>query len=126
TQNVLQAAREEGFRSINLDLIYGLPHQTIDSFAATVEKVLELSPDRLSVFNYAHMPGRFYPHTRIREDDLPPPEHKLIILRQTIDRLVSAGYEYIGMEHFPKPHDELAVAQRTGKVHRNFQLYTTH
>lgn len=126
TQNVLQAARDEGFRSINLDLIYGLPHQTIESFAATVEKVLELSPDRLSVFNYAHMPGRFYPQTRIREEDLPPPEHKLIILQQTIDRLLSAGYEYIGMDHFAKPDDELAVAQRTGQLHRNFQGYTTH
>lgn len=126
TQSVLQAAREEGFRSINLDLIYGLPHQTIESFGATVEKVLELSPDRLSVFNYAHMPGRFYPQTRIREEDLPPPEHKLIILQQTIDRLLEAGYEYIGMDHFAKPTDELAIAQRTGQLHRNFQGYTTH
>ena len=126
TEEALIQARELGFRSLNLDLIYGLPHQTPDSFAATLEEVIEMNPDRLSVFNYAHLPERFKPQRRIRAEDLPSPEHKLIILEQTIRRLVEAGYVYIGMDHFAKPDDSLAIAQREGRMHRNFQGYTTH
>lgn len=126
TRDVLDEARQLGFGSINLDLIYGLPHQTPQSFADTLDTVIELSPDRLSVFSYAHLPDRFYPQTRIQAKDLPSPEQKLTILRDTIARLLDAGYEYIGMDHFAKPDDTLAVAQREGRLHRNFQGYTTH
>ncbi|MGO1500615.1 MAG: oxygen-independent coproporphyrinogen III oxidase [Marinobacter sp.] len=126
TEAVLSEARKLGFRSINLDLIYGLPHQTPESFAQTLEAVLEMSPDRLSVFSYAHLPDRFYPQTRIKNDTLPSPQQKLTILHNTINRLLEAGYEYIGMDHFAKPDDSLAVAQRAGRLHRNFQGYTTH
>ncbi len=126
TEAVLNEARHLGFRSINLDLIYGLPYQTIESFAETLEVVLEMSPDRLSIFSYAHLPGRFYPQTRIQEDTLPSPQDKLTILHNTINRLLEAGYEYIGMDHFAKPDDSLSIAQREGRLHRNFQGYTTH
>lgn len=126
TEAVLSEARQLGFHSINLDLIYGLPHQTPESFADTLEAVLDMSPDRLSVFSYAHLPDRFYPQTRIKNDTLPSPQQKLTILHNTINRLLEAGYEYIGMDHFAKPDDSLAVAQRAGRLHRNFQGYTTH
>ncbi|WP_273425844.1 oxygen-independent coproporphyrinogen III oxidase [Marinobacter sp.] len=126
TEAVLNEARRLDFRSINLDLIYGLPHQTPESFAETLEAVIEMSPDRLSVFSYAHLPDRFYPQTRILADTLPTPQQKLTILHNTINRLLEAGYEYIGMDHFAKPDDSLAVAQREGRLHRNFQGYTTH
>ncbi|MCG8519960.1 MAG: oxygen-independent coproporphyrinogen III oxidase [Pseudomonadales bacterium] len=126
TEAVLDEARRLGFGSINLDLIYGLPYQTPESFAETLDSVIELSPDRLSVFSYAHLPERFYPQTRIANDTLPTPAQKLTILHNTIRRLLEAGYEYIGMDHFAKPDDSLAVAQREGRLHRNFQGYTTH
>lgn len=126
TEAVLNEARRIGFRSINLDLIYGLPYQTPESFAETLEAVIEMSPDRLSVFSYAHLPDRFYPQTRIQAETLPSPQQKLTILHNTINRLLEAGYEYIGMDHFAKPDDSLAVAQREGRLHRNFQGYTTH
>ncbi|WP_417513170.1 oxygen-independent coproporphyrinogen III oxidase [Marinobacter sp.] len=126
TEAVLREARQLGFGSINLDLIYGLPHQTPESFADTLEAVIDMSPDRLSVFSYAHLPDRFYPQTRIKNDTLPSPQQKLTILHNTINRLLEAGYEYIGMDHFAKPDDSLAVAQRAGRLHRNFQGYTTH
>ncbi|OZB13580.1 MAG: oxygen-independent coproporphyrinogen III oxidase [Marinobacter sp. 34-60-7] len=126
TEAVLKEARRIGFRSINLDLIYGLPYQTPDSFAETLEAVIEMSPDRLSVFSYAHLPDRFYPQTRIQAGTLPSPQQKLTILHNTIHRLLEAGYEYIGMDHFAKPDDSLAIAQREGRLHRNFQGYTTH
>ncbi|MBO6851117.1 MAG: oxygen-independent coproporphyrinogen III oxidase [Marinobacter sp.] len=126
TETVLSEARRLGFRSINLDLIYGLPHQTPESFAETLEAVIEMAPDRLSVFSYAHLPDRFFPQTRILADTLPTPQQKLTILHSTINRLLEAGYEYIGMDHFARPDDSLAVAQRAGRLHRNFQGYTTH
>ena len=126
TERVMHEARRLGFRSINLDLIYGLPYQTPESFAATLEHVIEMSPDRLSIFSYAHLPERFYPQTRIIGDTLPSPADKLIILQSTIRRLLEAGYVYIGMDHFAKPDDSLAVAQRKGLLHRNFQGYTTY
>ncbi len=126
TIGVLETARREGFRSISLDLIYGLPFQTVESFSRTLDRVLEIDPDRLTVFNYAHLPEIFKPQHRINEDDLPAPQMKLDILQMSIEKLTSAGYVYIGMDHFAKPDDELAVAQREGGLYRNFQGYSTH
>lgn len=123
---VLDAARREGFRSISLDLIYGLPHQTVDSFNETLDRVIAASPDRLSVFNYAHMPERFKVQRQIRNADLPRAQTKLDILQSTIDKLTRAGYLYIGMDHFAKPDDELALAQKSHQLYRNFQGYSTH
>lgn len=125
-QRVLIRARELGFKSINMDLIYGLPHQTEQSFNETLETVINLNPDRLSVFNYAHLPDRFRSQKHIRSEDLPSAETKLSILQNSINRLLDAGYVYIGMDHFAKPDDELAIAQAEGHLHRNFQGYTTH
>ncbi|WP_456377308.1 oxygen-independent coproporphyrinogen III oxidase [Thiolapillus sp.] len=126
TMAVLNAARSEGFRSISIDLIYGLPHQTRASFSATLDRVIEVGPDRLSVFNYAHLPQIFKPQRRIEIEDLPPAETKLEILHMTASKLADAGYVYIGMDHFARPDDELAVAQREGTLYRNFQGYSTH
>jgi len=126
TWAVLEAARAVGFKSVSLDLIYGLPHQSVASFMATLERVIQAGPDRLSVFNYAHLPEMFKPQRRIRAEDLPSPQEKLAILQKTIERLTEAGYLYIGMDHFAKPDDELAVAQREGTLYRNFQGYSTH
>ena len=123
---VLQAARDEGFRSTSIDLIYGLPLQTVSSFARTLDKILSVSPDRFSVFNYAHLPARFKVQRQIKEADMPSPEVKLAILQTVIQRLLDEGYVYIGMDHFAKPDDELAVAQRENKLYRNFQGYSTH
>ena len=122
----LEAARAEGFRSISIDLIYGLPHQSAESFLDTVDKIIAVGPERLSVFNYAHLPRRFMPQRRINEDDLPPPQLKLEILQATTERLTEAGWLYIGMDHFARPDDELALAQRNGTLYRNFQGYSTH
>lgn len=126
TSALVEAARTEGFRSISFDLIYGLPHQSVESFSETLDQVIELRPDRLSVFNYAHLPHRFRPQRRINSDDLPTGEEKLAILQLTIEKMQEAGYVYIGMDHFALPEDELAQAQEKGKLHRNFQGYTTH
>jgi len=123
---VLDAARKHGFRSTNIDLIYGLPLQTVDSFAQTLDKVLEKQPERFSIFNYAHLPSKFKSQRQINEADLPTPEAKLAILQMIGHRLMTAGYVYIGMDHFAKPDDELAIAQREGKLYRNFQGYSTH
>ena len=123
---VLDAARRNGFKSISIDLIYGLPLQTVEGFAATLDKIIAASPDRLSVFNYAHLPERFKPQRRIDAAELPAPAEKLAILRMTGDKLAAAGYVYIGMDHFAKPDDELARAQRDGTLYRNFQGYSTH
>ena len=118
---VLNEARALGFRSVSMDLIYGLPHQTVASFGRTLDKIIGAGPDRLSVFNYAHLPEMFKPQRRIRAEDLPNPQEKLNILQLTIERLTKAGYVYIGMDHFARPDDELAVAQRNGTLYRNFQ-----
>lgn len=126
TAEILQACRDYGGHSINVDLIYGLPHQTLERFATTLDTIIELSPDRLSVFNYAHLPHMFKPQRRINEQDLPPAEEKLDILKLAIDKLTAAGYVYIGMDHFAKPNDELVRARETGNLHRNFQGYSTH
>ncbi|MDX1607572.1 MAG: oxygen-independent coproporphyrinogen III oxidase, partial [Candidatus Competibacterales bacterium] len=126
TLAVLDAARHEGFRSLSMDLIYGLPLQTAASFAATLDAVIEAAPDRLSVFNYAHLPELFKTQRQIRAEDLPSPAEKLDILALTIDKLTAAGYVFIGMDHFARPDDELARAQREGTLYRNFQGYATH
>jgi oxygen-independent coproporphyrinogen-3 oxidase len=126
TFTVLQAARREGFKSISIDLIYGLPHQSVDSFSETLDKIVAEKPERLSVFNYAHLPTLFKPQRRINEADLPSSAEKLAILQHTINHLTDAGYIYIGMDHFALPDDELAQAQRNGTLYRNFQGYSTH
>ncbi|NOQ81439.1 MAG: oxygen-independent coproporphyrinogen III oxidase [Methylophaga sp.] len=123
---VIDAARSNGFRSVSLDLIYGLPHQTPDSFAETLDKIIAVSPERLSVFNYAHMPERFKVQRQMNSEDIPLPEVKLEILQRSIEQLTAAGYVYIGMDHFAKPDDDLAIAQRENKLYRNFQGYSTH
>ena len=122
---LLRHAREIGFTSTNIDLIYGLPKQTPESFAFTLKRVGELNPDRLSVFNYAHLPTLFAAQRKIKDADLPSAQQKLDILQQTITSLTEEGYQFIGMDHFARPNDELAVAQREGVLHRNFQGYTT-
>jgi oxygen-independent coproporphyrinogen-3 oxidase len=122
---VYRWARDLGFQSINLDLIYGLPFQTVASFRETVRRVIEYGPDRIAVFNYAHVPW-LKPHQKlIHQDDLPTPELKLQILKMTIEELCANGYVYIGMDHFAKPDDELARAQREKTLYRNFQGYST-
>ena len=126
TEEILEAARANGFESISVDLIYGLPHQSVSSFDETLKQIIELRPDRVSIFNYAHLPERFSPQKRILISDLPGPDEKLDILGLCIERLTSAGYVYIGMDHFALPDDELAVAQREGTLHRNFQGYSTY
>jgi len=126
TLRVIHAARANGFRSVSIDLIYGLPRQTLNGFGVTLDRVIAANPDRLSIYNYAHMPTIFKPQRRIHEEDLPAPQVKLDILDMAVKMLTSAGYVYIGMDHFAKPEDELAVAQRQGRLHRNFQGYSTH
>ncbi|WP_049236746.1 oxygen-independent coproporphyrinogen III oxidase [Moraxella canis] len=122
-QSVMQEAQALGFVSTNIDLIYGLPHQTPKSMDLTIQEIIRLSPDRLSVFNYAHLPDRFLAQKRIREADLPSPADKLAMFGNIITALGQAGYQYIGIDHFAKPDDAMAVAQRQGELHRNFQGY---
>lgn len=124
--NLVLAARDSGFESISFDLIYGLPHQTVKSFDKTLELVIGMRPDRLAVYNYAHLPQRFKGQRMINDDDIPTPEVKLDILHRTIDSLCGAGYEYIGMDHFALPDDELVLARANGTLQRNFQGYSTH
>jgi oxygen-independent coproporphyrinogen-3 oxidase len=126
TLAVLNQANELNFRSLNIDLMYGLPLQTVDSFTETLDAVIETGVDRLSVFNYAHLPQRFKPQRRINEQELPGADEKLAILALTIEKLTAAGYQYIGMDHFALQDDELSVAQRNGTLHRTFQGYSTH
>ncbi len=126
THLVIEAARASGFKSVSVDLIYGLPKQNVISFNHTLEEVIGLSPDRLSIYNYAHLPRLAKPQRRINESELPSPDAKLQILQLAIRRLTDAGYVFIGMDHFAKPDDELTVAQRQGRLHRNFQGYSTH
>ncbi len=126
TVAIIDACRENQAKSISIDLIYGLPLQTIDSFSCTLEHIIEISPDRISLFNYAHLPHIFKPQRRIKQSELPPAEEKLSILQHSISALTNAGYVYIGMDHFAKPDDELNHAQQAGELHRNFQGYTTH
>ena len=126
TLKVMEAARREGFQSISVDLIYGLPHQSVARFGRTVDEIIAQSPDRISVFNYAHLPELFKTQRQIDASALPPPAVKLEILKTVIERLTRAGYVYIGMDHFAKPDDELALAQQAGTLYRNFQGYSTH
>jgi len=126
TRRVVEEARASGFRSINLDLIYGLPLQTPASFETTLDKVLDISPERIALYSYAHLPAVFKPQRRIVEAELPSAQHKLDILTLAIGRLTGAGYVYIGMDHFAKSDDALAVAQSQGRLQRNFQGYSTH
>ncbi len=126
TVAIIDAARAAGFRSVSIDLIYGLPKQTLASMVQTLQKVIQASPDRISVYHYAHMPHLFKPQRRILEADMPGADTKLGMLQLCIERLGAAGYVYIGMDHFAKPGDDLAVAQRQGRLHRNFQGYSTH
>jgi len=122
---LMNAAREAGFASISVDLIYGLPLQTVDSFAATLAKVIALKPDRIAAYSYAHLPSLFKAQRLIRNEDMPPPGRKLELLELTIARLTGAGYVYIGMDHFALPDDELSLARLNGSLQRNFQGYST-
>ncbi|MBP9122332.1 MAG: oxygen-independent coproporphyrinogen III oxidase [Ignavibacteriaceae bacterium] len=126
TRQVVQWVRELGFTSINLDLMYGLPFQTKEEFIKTVKTTVDISPDRLAVFNYAHVPWMKKHMGLIKPEDLPKPEEKLHILGATIEELVGAGYVFIGMDHFAKPDDEMAIALRDKKLYRNFQGYSTN
>jgi oxygen-independent coproporphyrinogen-3 oxidase len=126
TFTAIDAARDAKFKSVSVDLIYGLPFQSVGSFLVTLEKVVQASPDRLSVFNYAHLPTLFKPQRRINEEDLPSASEKLEILQEVIHYLTDNGYVYVGMDHFARPDDELVIAQEKGQLHRNFQGYSTH
>lgn len=123
---LIRAAREFGFQSVSVDLIYGLPLQTPATFRQTIELLIQADPDRVSIFNYAHLPQMFKPQRRINEADLPSAADKLAILKNFVEQLGRAGYAFIGMDHFAKPTDELALAQAEGRLHRNFQGYSTH
>jgi len=125
TRQTVLWARELGFKSVNLDLIYGLPHQSVASFSDTVDKVIDISPDRLAVFNYAHVPWLKKHQNVIPTESIPSADERLAILEMSIEKLIDAGYEYIGMDHFAKPTDELAIAQQNGTLYRNFQGYST-
>lgn len=122
---LVQAARRLGFESVNVDLIYGLPLQTPESFERTLSQVQQLRPDRIALYAYAHLPERFKPQRRIHAEDLPAGGQKVAMLARSIDALTDAGYVYIGMDHFALPEDALAVAKRQGRLHRNFQGYST-
>jgi oxygen-independent coproporphyrinogen III oxidase len=122
---LMAQARAVGFDSINLDLIYGLPRQTPEAFARTLEQVGELRPDRVALYGYAHLPERFKPQRRIVPAVLPAPGAKMAMLSQALAAFKAEGYDYIGMDHFALPSDALAVAKRRGRLHRNFQGYST-
>ncbi len=124
-RSIIEEGRRHGFRSTNVDLIYGLPKQTVESFDRTLDEVIELRPERLAIYNYAHLPHLFKIQRQIDEADLPGPEDKLTIFGRTIEKLTEAGYVFIGMDHFALPDDELAVSQKQGTLHRNFQGYST-
>jgi oxygen-independent coproporphyrinogen III oxidase len=122
---LVAAARERGFDSVNVDLIYGLPLQTPESFARTLQLITQLRPDRVALYAYAHLPERFKPQRRIATVDLPNAPSKVAMLSQSLGAMIGAGYVYVGMDHFALPNDPLAVAKRQGRLHRNFQGYST-
>ncbi len=126
TQSVIKLARDYNFESISIDLIYGLPKQSVESFKTTLKQISELKPDRISLFNYAHLPELFKPQRRIDVLELPNADEKLAIFKYSMDFLLEQGYAYIGMDHFALPEDPLAIAQRQGHLYRNFQGYSTH
>lgn len=125
-KRLFSISRELGFKSINADMIYGLPLQSAKRFNTSIHRLLELSPDRVSVFNYAHLPTKFAAQRKIKESDLPSPSEKIEIFTDTIETLIKNGYQYIGIDHFAKKDDSLARAQNANSLHRNFQGYTTH
>ncbi len=124
-RDLMQSARELGYASINADLIYGLPKQTPESFARTIRQIGELRPDRIALYAYAHLPERFKPQRRINEAELPAPTQRIAMLGDAITGFLARGYAYIGMDHFALPEDSLAIAKREGRLHRNFQGYST-
>ncbi len=125
--NIVKAAREQGFRSINFDLIYGLPHQTLETFEDTITKVIAIKPERIALFNYAHIPSIFpFQAKYIADDTLPDQKLKMDIFEMAVSRLTKAGYIFIGLDHFALPDDQLSMAQESGSLYRNFQGYTTH
>lgn len=124
-EKCINESRAAGFQSINFDLIYGLPKQDLESFSRTLDQVIALSPARIALYNYAHLPTRFKPQRRINEADLPSAEQRLQIFLMSLRRLLDAGYVYIGLDHFAKPDDSLALAMKDRSLHRNFQGYTT-
>lgn len=126
TLEALDSARAHGAKSIGVDLIYGLPRQNLISFNQTLQQIIQARPDRIAVFNYAHLPNRFKPQRRINELDLPEANTRLELMKLAVRKLCEAGYVYIGMDHFALPEDELAIAQRRGLLQRNFQGYSTH
>ena len=123
--NLIDVARAQKFDSLNMDLIYGLPKQTAETFTKTLDQVITLRPDRIALYAYAHLPERFKPQRRIITEELPTAEDKVTMLSTAISKVVGAGYIYIGMDHFALPEDDLAVAKRQGRLHRNFQGYST-
>ncbi|MFA3792467.1 oxygen-independent coproporphyrinogen III oxidase [Aliiglaciecola sp. SL4] len=125
-EQIVERANKIGFNSVNLDLIYGLPHQTPERFERTVDKVIQMGVQRISLFSYAHLPERFPAQRKLRDEWLPNANQKLELMKLAIERFLDAGYNMIGMDHFAKPNDELAKAQKQQKLHRNFQGYTTH
>ena len=126
TRKVVDWVRELKFESINLDLIYGLPFQTVADFEKSVDAIIDISPDRIALFNYAHVPWMKKHMALIKEEDLPAPEEKLQILKMSVEKLTSAGYEFIGMDHFAKPEDDLSKAFYEKRLYRNFQGYSTN
>jgi oxygen-independent coproporphyrinogen-3 oxidase len=126
TRAIIDAARDNDIRSVNIDLINGLPKQTLKGFTRTLEQVISLQPDRLSLYSYAHLPQRFKTQRQIDWRDLPDANLKLKLLERTVNMMAHAGYEYVGMDHFAKSSDSLIQAQKDGRLHRNFQGYTTH
>ena len=126
TRQVVDDCRKHGFRSVNIDLIYGLPKQTLEGFGRTLDTVMLIRPDRLAIYGYAHLPELFRPQKQIADADLPSPEAKLALLQLAIAKLSAAGYVHIGMDHFALPDDDLAIARAQGGLHRNFMGYTTH
>ncbi len=126
TADIMRAARDNGVTSLSVDLIYGLPLQNTDRFSRTLERIVGLAPDRISLYSYAHLPMRFKTQKQIRAETLPNAETKLALLGLAVETLTEAGYVHIGMDHFAKPDDELVKAQHNGGLHRNFQGYTTH
>ena len=122
---LMAESRRLGFASVNVDLIYGLPKQSAESFDRTLAQVAELRPDRIALYAYAHLPQRFKPQRRIIVEQLPPPDHRVAMLGGALAGFIAQGYTYIGMDHFALPGDSLAAAKRQGRLHRNFQGYST-
>jgi len=124
-KRAIEESRAAGFQSINTDLIYGLPLQTLESFAITIDSLVQLRPDRIALYNYAHLPTRFKAQRLINEEELPDADQRLQLFLMSSQRLLDAGYVYIGLDHFALPTDELNLARLDGSLHRNFQGYTT-